>query len=141
MPIYHSIDDVRALLNQQNIPITPSSSPSTSEVGEWMEQVEGYVNGRLKGAGIPLPITDQNGLKVLRLICSNLTAARVFRRVIKQRSPEGRDYAEELEEQAEKLLQEIEKGVLVIHETTKPDQPLGFFGDEEKRTFKVGEQL
>lgn len=140
MASYHTIEDVRSLLNAQNIPLTPTSSPSEAEVQEWMEQVEGYVNARLKGAGISLPITDSDGLKVLKLICSNLTAARVFRRVVRQRAPESRDYAAELEEQAEKLLQAIEKGILLIHEASSVDSPLGYFGEDCERKFKVGEQ-
>ncbi len=138
MGAYHSLDDVKALLLQQNFPLDFEDEPFAHEVERWIEQIEEVVNARLRAAGIETPVTDLTGIRVLNLICSNLTAARVWRVAVRSRSAEGRDYASELEQQAENLLKLIEEGRLLVTQVQTTDSPTASLG-EDTRTFKVGE--
>ncbi|MCS7225334.1 MAG: DUF1320 domain-containing protein [Armatimonadetes bacterium] len=135
MPVYHTLDDVQARLPGPMKEISPASDPSDTTVITWMDEVETYVLTELS-ARYPLPITGPESLRVLRSLCSDLTAARVWRhRTVGTSDPFPPRYADLLEQNAKKLLEALRDGTVRLPDhpqKTTPDRPIATLPDEPK---------
>lgn len=56
---------------------TSSTSPTDSEVGAWLEEAEAKIHGALKRAGISTPVTDAEGIEILKALSIDYGEARV----------------------------------------------------------------
>lgn len=119
MPKYHDLTDVQSRLPSQIAVINDASEPNTMQVLAWMDEVEAFVEGQISGR-YQVPVTGTISLTIVRDICADLTAYRVWQfKAMGIDDPEFRNQAEVLKKRAEEKLQAILDGKLLL-----PDQPL-----------------
>ncbi len=133
MAIYHTLDDVRMRLPKPLQEIGPNTDPSDLQVRAWMDQVESLVESQLS-ARYELPITGSDAVGLIRSVCADLTAARVWRhRTVGTADPQPPRFADILEERAREIVKAIASGTLILSDQTQkpsPDRPLGTFPEE-----------
>jgi glyceraldehyde-3-phosphate dehydrogenase/erythrose-4-phosphate dehydrogenase len=56
-----------------------STVPTTTEVTAYLDEISSDMDAKMQAVGIIVPVTDSGKLKVLKTICVNGAAARVFR--------------------------------------------------------------
>jgi len=118
MPKYHDLTDVQSRLPSQIAVINDASEPNTMQVLAWMDEVEAFVEGQISGR-YQVPVTGTVSLTIVRDICADLTAYRVWQfKAMGIDDPEFRNQAEVLKKRAEEKLQGILDGKLLL-----PDQP------------------
>jgi len=64
MGTYASVSDVQARLPSRTI--GASTKPSTTQVGEFIDQGEALLTGALMGADVAVPITDTTGIEQMK---------------------------------------------------------------------------
>lgn len=115
---YITIDDVQSRLPSSIAEITPSSEPTDAQVSAWISEVEAFVDSVLSSR-YQIPITGPQSLQVVKSICADLVAARVWRmKAAGVNDPTQLQYAEQLEKHALDKLNQIANG-----EANLPDQP------------------
>lgn len=77
MPAYSTTADVEARLSGRDI--TADSSPNVTEVTAWISEAEARLNNELAAAGFVVPVTDANGILVVKDVVVSRVAARVSR--------------------------------------------------------------
>jgi len=118
MPRYHSLSDVQSRLPSSIATIDALTEPNTEQVTTWMDQVEAFVDGQL-ATRYQVPITGSQSVLIVRDICADLTAYRVWQfKAMGIDDPEFRNQAEVLRTRATEKLQAILEGTLIL-----PDQP------------------
>jgi phage gp36-like protein len=117
MPRYHSLSDVQSRLPSSIATIDAVSEPNTTQVTAWMDEVEAFVEGQL-ATRYQVPITGSQSLLIVRDICADLTAYRVWQfKAMGVDDPEFRNQAEVLRQRAMEKLQALLEGTMVL-----PDQ-------------------
>jgi len=140
MANYHTLGDVRALLIGQQVPIDATSEPSETEVTEFIEDTERYVDARLRSAGYTVPLTDSDAKRIVGEICTMLTAAKVYRIAVRSRGGEA-EYAEALEKTAEARLARIHSGELALTAAEGADVgPTSTFPSDIKPHFETDQE-
>ena len=118
MPRYHSLSDVQSRLPSSIATIDALTEPNTQQVTAWMDEVEAFVDGQLATC-YQVPITGSQSILIVRDICADLTAYRVWQfKAMGIDDPEFRNQAEVLRQRAMEKLQAILDGTLIL-----PDQP------------------
>ena len=118
MPRYHSIPDVQSRLPSSIATIDALTEPNADQVTAWMDETEAFVDGQL-ATRYQVPITGSQSLLIVRDICADLTAYRVWQfKAMGVDDPEFRNQAEVLRQRAMEKLQAILQGTMVL-----PDQP------------------
>lgn len=118
MAVYHTLDDVKSRLPRQIADITPSSEPDDQQVNQLMDEVESFVNAQLAGR-YQLPVSGSQSLQIVKSICADLVAARVWRmKAAGVNDPTQLQYAEQLEKSAMERLKALADGTAQL-----PDQP------------------
>lgn len=74
---YVALLDVRAALPQ--LRLGPTDKPNEGQVGEFVEQVEAYVNSALKGIGYTVPIVSADAQPIVRELVLHGVISRVIR--------------------------------------------------------------
>ncbi|MCS7187449.1 MAG: DUF1320 family protein [Armatimonadota bacterium] len=118
MPRYITIDDVRSRLPSNIAEITMSSEPNISQVNGWIDEVEAEVDGILS-TRYQTPITATQSLRIVKSICADIVAARVWRMKAAGINDEVQlRYADTLEKGARDRLNQLANGTMSL-----PDQP------------------
>ena len=118
MPRYHSLSDVQSRLPSSIATIDALSEPSAEQVEGWMDEVEAFIEGQL-ATRYQVPITGSQSLLIVRDICADLTAYRVWQfKAMGVDDPEFRNQAEVLRTRAMEKLTALLEGTMVL-----PDQP------------------
>jgi phage gp36-like protein len=118
MPRYHSLSDVQSRLPSSIATIDALTEPNADQVMAWMDETEAFVDGQL-ATRYQVPITGTQSLLIVRDICADLTAYRVWQfKAMGVDDPEFRNQAEVLRQRAMEKLQAILEGTMVL-----PDQP------------------
>ncbi len=63
MSTYGTLDKVRARLPL--VEISSTSTPSQTQVQEWIDEAEDELNGTLRSCGLPAPYTDAASVRIL----------------------------------------------------------------------------
>jgi len=130
MPRYHNLSDVQSRLPSAIATIDALSEPSAEQVTAWMEEVEAFVEGQL-ATRYQVPITGSQSILIVRDICADLTAYRVWQfKAMGVDDAEFRNQAEVLRQRAMEKLQALLEGTMVL-----PDQPETQTGDRGLGTF------
>lgn len=132
MANYCTYSDVQAKL--QNITLTDSSNPTTTEVTAFCTQVTEWMNARFRVVGIDTPITDSNLLDLVKPIAANGVTAEVLRSV--EMESESAAVFQDLYERA---LEKIEQNPSILQENTVLASPGGSMS-LRPRAFRKGEQ-
>jgi phage gp36-like protein len=118
MPRYHSLSDVQSRLPSSIATIDALTEPNADQVTAWMNETEAFVDGQL-ATRYQVPITGTQSLLIVRDICADLTAYRVWQfKAMGVDDPEFRNQAEVLRQRAMEKLQALLEGKLIL-----PDQP------------------
>jgi hypothetical protein len=118
MPRYHSLSDVQSRLPSSIATIDALTEPNADQVTAWMDEVEAFVEGQL-ATRYQVPIVGSQSLLIVRDICADLTAYRVWQfKAMGIDDPEFRNQAEVLRQRAMEKLQALLEGKLIL-----PDQP------------------
>jgi phage gp36-like protein len=118
MPRYHSLSDVQSRLPSSIATIDALTEPNADQVTAWMDETEAFVDGQL-ATRYQVPITGSQSLLIVRDICADLTAYRVWQfKAMGVDDPEFRNQAEVLRQRAMEKLQALLEGKLIL-----PDQP------------------
>jgi len=118
MPRYHTLSDVQSRLPSSIATIDAVSEPNASQVTAWMDEVEAFVEGQL-AIRYQVPITGTQSILIVRDICADLTAYRVWQfKAMGIDDAEFRNQAEVLRTRAMEKLKSLLEGNMVL-----PDQP------------------
>jgi len=130
MPRYHDLSDVQSRLPSSIATIDALSEPNAAQVISWMEEVEAFVEGQL-ATRYQVPITGSQSILIVRDICADLTAYRVWQfKAMGVDDAEFRNQAEVLRTRAMEKLKALLEGTMVL-----PDQPETQTGDRGLGTF------
>ena len=118
MPRYHNLSDVQSRLPSSIATIDALSEPNSEQVEAWMEEVEAFVEGQL-ATRYQVPIVGSQSILIVRDICADLTAYRVWQfKAMGIDDAEFRNQAEVLRTRAMEKLQALLQGTMIL-----PDQP------------------
>jgi len=113
---YHQKEDVEALLRatgQQGVDFSKGVPIPEADIIAHMEDTETRVDLQLK-AIYTVPITDEEGVRMLKFICARFTAATVWR-IAHGRTIQGPSQkAQEWEEEAQRYMDMILSGQIII---------------------------
>ncbi len=76
MGLYAKSADVEARVPYRPA-LTSDSDPSVEMVDQWIKEAEAKMNGRLRSVGIGLPITDTDGVEILRMWITDYAEGRL----------------------------------------------------------------
>lgn len=107
------IDEYDITAKLQHLTLTASSNPTITEVTDMIDDIEAEMDARFQAAGITVPITDSDKIKVVTPIAINGVCAEVLRSI----DMEG-EAAATRQELYEKAMKNIEKYPAILEETS-----------------------
>lgn len=130
---YIDITDISSRM--KNWTFSASSNPTTVEVESFIDEVETEVDARLNAAGVIVPVTNTDKVKVVGRIVTNGVIAEILRSV----NIEDEDAAG-YQERYESGLRAIEKNPAIIEETATVEQTIGGYVSDARR-YKRNERV
>ena len=116
-----------------NVTIDGTTKPSTTEVDQFCTDIDAEMDARMRAVGLIVPVTDADGLAVLKPIAVNGVKAKVLRATHIQDGEDGQ--AVTYEELYQSAMQRIENNPSIIRETDSPGQPQGTARDDDDILF------
>ena len=116
-----------------NVTIDGTTKPSTTEVDQFCTDIDAEMDARMRAVGLIVPVTDADGLAVLKPIAVNGVKAKVLRATHIQDGEDGQ--AMTYEELYQSAMQRIENNPSIIRETDSPGQPQGTARDDDDILF------
>jgi len=141
---YHTIEQIQALLNTQQILISEDSQPDETTITGWIAETDARIEAALKDRYV-LPPIGTKALALLAEIGAKLTGARVWNALFAGNiEPGQRTYADVLERQARDILNALAAGDIefpdedpLVDPSVGPGRPAATQGIEREPIFSI----